>query len=180
MDITIEKTNENPYLQRKEVHGKVSFQGSTPSNKQLADALATKLGAKADAISVKHIFTNFGAQNATFEAHVYPSKELLEKVVRLGKKAKEKLAKGAAAAAAPAAAPAPAAAAPAAPAEAPKVEAKPAEAAKPAEKKEEPKKEAPKKEEKPVEKKAEAPKPAEAAKPVEAKKEEPKKAEAKA
>ena len=176
MDITIEKTNENPYLQRKEVHGKVIFQGSTPSNKQLADALATKLGAKADAISVKHIFTDFGAQNATFEAHVYPSKELLEKVVRLGKKAKEKIAKGAAAAAAPAAAPA-------APAEAPKVEAKPAEAAKPAEKKEEPKKEAPKKEEKPAEKKAEV-KPAEAPKPaekaVEAKKEEPKKAEAKA
>ena len=171
MDITIEKTNENPYLQRKEVHGKVSFQGATPSNKQLADALATKLGAKADAISVKHIFTMFGSQAATFEAHVYPSKELLEKVVRLGKKAKEKIAKGAAAAAAPAAAPAPAAAVQAAPAEAPKVEAKPAE-----------KKEEPKKAEKPAEKKAEkpaeAPKPAEAAKPVEVKKEEPKKAEA--
>ena len=141
MDITIEKTNENQYLQRKEVHGKVSFQGATPSNKQLADALATKLGVKADAISVRHIGTTFGAQNASFEAHVYPSKELLEKVVKLGKKAKEKIAKaaGAAAAAAPAAAPA-------APAEAPKPEVK-KEAPKPAEEKKpvaaEAKKEAP-------------------------------------
>ena len=162
MDITVEKTNENPYLQRKEVHGKVSFTGSTPSNKQFADALATKLGVKADAIAVQHIFTTFGAQAATFEAHVYANKEALDKVVKLGKKAKEKIAKGAAAAATPAAAPA--AAAPAAPAaEAPKAEAKPAEV-----KKEEPKKE--------------APKPAEEKKPAaaEPKKEAPAKAEAKA
>jgi ribosomal protein S24E len=134
MEITIEKTSENPFLQRKEVHGKVSFQGATPSQKQLADALATKLGAKADAIFVAHVFTEFGAQSATFEAHVYPSKEQLDKVVKLGKKAKEKAAK---AAPAPAAAPA---------------EAKPAESPKAEEKKEEPKaeekKEAPKVEEK--------------------------------
>jgi ribosomal protein S24E len=129
MEITIGKTSENPFLKRKEVHGKVGFQGATPSQKQLADALATKLGAKADAIFVAHVFTEFGAQSATFEAHVYPSKEQLDKVVKLGKKAKEKAAK---------AAPAPAAA--------------PAEAAKPEAKKEEPKaeekKEAPKVEEK--------------------------------
>ncbi len=102
MDITINKTNENPYLLRKEVHGKVSFTGATPSQKQLADALATKLNAKADAIFVSHIYTRFGSQAATFEAHIYPSKEQLEKVVRLGKKAKAKLGK---AAPAPAAAP---------------------------------------------------------------------------
>ena len=141
MDITVEKTNENPYLQRKEVHGKVSFTGSTPSNKQFADALATKLGVKADAIAVQHIFTTFGAQAATYEAHVYANKEALDKVVKLGKKAKEKIAKGAAASAAPAAA------APAAPAaEAPKPEVK-KEVPKPAEEKKpaaaEPKKEAP-------------------------------------
>jgi ribosomal protein S24E len=153
MDITISKTNENPFLQRKEVHGEVSFTGATPSQKQLADALATKLGAKADAIFIVHVFTNFGSQKAKFEAHVYPSKEQLEKVVRLGIKAKEK---AAGKAPAPGAAPA---AAPAAPAPAPKAE----------EKKEAPKKEEPKKEEA----KKEAPKP-------EAKKEEPKKAEVKA
>jgi ribosomal protein S24E len=117
MELTIDKTNENPYLQRKEVHGKVSFTGATPSQKQVADALATKLGAKADAMFVAHVFTSFGAQTATFEVHVYPGKEQLEKVVKLGKKAKEKLAK-----AAPAAVPAAAA-----PAEAPKAEEKKAE-----------------------------------------------------
>jgi ribosomal protein S24E len=153
MDITIEKTNENMYLQRKEVHGKVSFQGATPSNKQLADALATKLGVKVDTISVRNISTTFGAQAGVFEAHVYTNKEALDKVVRLGKKAKEKIAK--AAGAAPAAAPAAAApaAAPAPAAEAPKPEVK-----------------------------KETPKPAEEKKPAaaEAKKEAPAKAEAKA
>jgi ribosomal protein S24E len=129
MDITLGKTIENPYLQRKEVHGKLSFTGATPSQKQLADALATKLGVKADVIFVAHLFTTFGAQSGTFEAHVYSSKEQLGKVVKLGKKAKENLAK-----AAPASAPATAPAAPA--------EAKPAEAAKA---------EAPKKEEKKAE-----------------------------
>ncbi len=132
MEITIGKTVENPYLQRKEVHGEVTFTGATPSQKQLAEALAAKLNAKADAIFVVHVYTSFGSQKASFEAHVYPSKEQLEKVVRLGKKAKEKLAGKA---------PAPGAA--------PSAEAKPAPAAAPAapkaeENKEEPKKEAPK------------------------------------
>jgi ribosomal protein S24E len=130
MELTVGKTNENPYLGRKEVYGKVSFQGATPSQKQLADALAQKLGVKADAIFIVHVFTNFGAQAAVFEAHVYSSKDQLNKVVKLGTKAKEKAAKAAAATAAPAAA------------EAPKAEAKPAEAAKA---------EAPKKEEKKAE-----------------------------
>jgi ribosomal protein S24E len=103
MEITVDKTSENPFLQRKEVHGKISFQGATPSQKQVAEALAKKLGAKAEAIFVAHVFTTFGAQSGRFEAHVYPSKEQLEKVVRLGKKAKEKAAK---ASPAPAAAPA--------------------------------------------------------------------------
>lgn len=130
MEISIGKTNENTYLQRKEVHGAVAFTGATPSHKQLADALATKLGAKADAIFIVHVFTNFGTQKAEFEAHVYSSREQLEKVVKLGKKAKEKAAGKPASGASPAAEAKPAATPAAAPAPAPKVE----------EKKEEPKK----------------------------------------
>jgi len=103
MEIQIGKTIENPYLQRKEVHGEVTFTGATPSQKQLADALAAKLGAKADAIFVVHVYTGFGSQKASFEAHVYQSKEQLEKVVRLGKKAREKAGGKQAPAAAPAA-----------------------------------------------------------------------------
>ncbi len=179
MDITIDKTNENPYLSRKEVHGKVSFTGATPSHKQFTDALATKVNAKADAIFVQHVYTRFGSQQATFEAHIYANKEQLGKVVRLGKKAKEKLAKGTAApTAAPAAAPAEAAKPEARPSEKAeeKKEAPAAKAEKPAEKKTEAKPEAKKEEPKPAEKaeaKKEEPKPAEKA---EAKKEEPKKA----
>ncbi|MEM4246888.1 MAG: hypothetical protein QXR48_02455 [Candidatus Woesearchaeota archaeon] len=111
MEITIGKTIENPYFQRKEVHGEITFVGATPSQKQLAEALAAKLGAKAEAVFVVHVYTSFGRQKAKFEAHVYPSKEQLEKIVRLGKKAKEKMAgkaapPGAVPAATPSAAPA--------------------------------------------------------------------------
>ncbi len=176
MEITIEKTAENPYLQRKEVQGEVTFEGATPSQKQIAEALAAKLNAKADAIFIVHVYTGFGSNKARFEAHVYPSKEQLEKVVRLGKKAKEKLAGKPASGAAPAAEAKPA------PAAAPKAEEKkeePRKEAKPAAaetKKEEPKKEAPKKEEKPAEAKKEEKKEAKPAeKPAEAKKEEQKK-----
>ncbi|MEM2916467.1 MAG: hypothetical protein QXT19_03875 [Candidatus Woesearchaeota archaeon] len=109
MEIAIGKTIENPYLQRKEVHGEITFAGATPSQKQLAEALAAKLGAKAEAIFVVHVYTSFGSQKAKFEVHVYPSKEQLEKIVRLGKKAKEKMAGKAA----PGVAPASSAAAPA-------------------------------------------------------------------
>jgi len=135
MELTINKTNENLYLSRKEVYGKVTFQGATPAQKQLADALAQKLGVKADTIFVQHLHTAFGSQSGTYEVHVYSSKEQLDKVVRLGKKAKEKLAKPAApaAGAAPAEAAKPAAAAAdqpksALPADAPKAEEKKAEA----------------------------------------------------
>ncbi len=103
MEIMISKTTENPFLQRKEVQGEIVFEAATPSQKQLIDALATKLNAKADAIFITHIYTGFGVKKARFEAHVYPSREQLEKVVRLGKKAKEKLAGGPAAPAAGAA-----------------------------------------------------------------------------
>lgn len=113
MDITIEKTNENPYLQRKEVQGKITFTGATPSQKQVVDAVATKLNVKPETIFVQHVYTSFGSQSAAFEVHVYATKEQLEKIVRLGKKAKEKLSGKA---------PAPAAA-PVAPAEAKKAEA---------------------------------------------------------
>ncbi|MEM4240144.1 MAG: hypothetical protein QXM31_02620 [Candidatus Woesearchaeota archaeon] len=133
MEVAVESTRENSYLQRKEVFGSVSFTGQTPSQRQLADALAAKLNAKADAIFVVHIYTSFGSQKASFEAHIYPSKEQLDKVVRLGKKAKEKLAGK----------PAPGAAPAAAPVAAPKAEEK--KEAKPAEKPAEPKKEEPKK-----------------------------------
>lgn len=93
MEIVVEKTVDNVYLQRKEVHGKVVFQGATPSHRQFADVLAQKLGVNPETILVQHLYTGFGVQKAGFEAHVYQSKEQLERIARFGKKALEKLGK---------------------------------------------------------------------------------------
>lgn len=138
MELTIDATKENPFVKRKEIKGKISFTGATPAYKQVIDAISAKTGVKPEAINVVHVYTSFGAQTASFEAEVYPNREQLEKYVRLGKKAKEKLAKPA---------PAPAEQKPAETKpekkEAPKPEEKKAEA-KP-EVKAEPKKEEPKK-----------------------------------
>jgi ribosomal protein S24E len=93
MELSIGQKKENALLGRQEVTGTLAFSGTTPSQKQLADELAKKLNVKPDQVFVLHIYTSFGSPSGRFEAHVYESTEQLEKTVRLGKKAKEKLAK---------------------------------------------------------------------------------------
>lgn len=80
MELHVKNDKKNALLHRKEVDGTLSYQGATPSNAQLQEALSKKFGVGVDAIAVKHIYGAFGAQNATFEAHVYDTKENLLKV----------------------------------------------------------------------------------------------------
>lgn len=80
MELHVKQDKKNALLHRKEVDGTISYQGATPSNAQLQEALSKKFGAPTDAIAVKHIYGSFGAQTATFEAHVYDSKEHHDKI----------------------------------------------------------------------------------------------------
>ncbi len=80
MELHVKQDKKNALLHRKEVDGTLSYTGATPSNAQLQEALSKKFNTPADAIEVKHIYGAFGAQNATFTAHVYDSKENLLKV----------------------------------------------------------------------------------------------------
>ena len=93
MEITVETARENPCVQRKEVKGRIVFVGATPSNRQVADALAVKMNVKPEVINMVHIYTSFGSQSAVFEAEVYKDRARLEKFVRIDKKAAEKIAK---------------------------------------------------------------------------------------
>jgi ribosomal protein S24E len=142
MNLKIEKTEEKPLVARKEVSGSLLFEGkATPSNAEVAKAIAAELKADEKTVLVKHIYTGFGKNEAEFEAYVYNSEEDLKKYEPVTKAMKEAAKKSEEAAKAEA--------------EAPKEE-KPAEA--PAEQKKE---EAPaeeKKEEPKEEKKEEAPK----------------------
>jgi len=98
MELTI-KEKTNPLLHRKELTGEITFAGATPSNKQLQEELAKKLGVQAELVAIKHIFGAFGGLKATFEVHVYDTKEQFDKIEP---KKKEKKAEPGAAPAAPA------------------------------------------------------------------------------
>ena len=73
MELKVEKERSTPLLARKRVTAHVSFQGKTPSRKEIRDVIAQKLKAEKDLTIVKHIYTKFGAQDARVIAHVYSS-----------------------------------------------------------------------------------------------------------
>lgn len=93
MEITLTGKKENALLNREEIKGNLAFNGATPSQKEFAAALAKKLNTTPDRIFVVGIHTSFGSTTASFEAHAYKTREDLEKTVRLGKKAVEKVQK---------------------------------------------------------------------------------------
>lgn len=80
MELAVKNEKENSLLGRKEVTGTLAFSEKTPSNKEVAEALAKKFGVPSEQVAVKHIYGSFGGITGTFEAHVYTSKELLLKV----------------------------------------------------------------------------------------------------
>ncbi len=75
MNITINNKTENSLLNRIEVKGRVTFEGVTPSNAQVADALAKAMKAESAQVVMKHIYTRFGHQDANVEAVVYATPE---------------------------------------------------------------------------------------------------------
>ncbi len=97
MELKISHQKENALLQRNEVTASVSFDKATPSNAEVAKALAAKLSATEDVIVVKKIDGGFGSTNATVTAYVYATKEQKAKIEP---KVKAKTAQGAAAPAA--------------------------------------------------------------------------------
>ncbi|RJQ21865.1 30S ribosomal protein S24e [Candidatus Woesearchaeota archaeon] len=79
MELNITTEKKNSLLGRTEVYGTVTFEGATPSNAQVSEALAKKYGKDTDTVVVKHILGKFGGITATFEADVYDTKEQLLK-----------------------------------------------------------------------------------------------------
>ncbi len=146
MKIEITEEKNQPLLERRVVKATLTFQGGTPTRKDVITNMAAQLKVKEELLVLKAIRTVFGRMKAVATVHVYKNKkqvEAVEPAYRLNRgKAKPKKEEK--------------------PAEAPKEEAKPAEEA-PAE--------APK-EEKPAEEAPKEEKPAKEAKPEEAPKEE--------
>ena len=81
MAVKIEKTEEKPLLGRKEVSGKLTFQGkATPSNADVAKEIASELKTDEKLVVMKHIYTGFGTCEAEIEAYVYDTEEDLKKI----------------------------------------------------------------------------------------------------
>lgn len=79
MKLTINEKKDNPFLERTEVNGETEFKGATLSKVQLIEALAQDLKTDAGLIIIKHIYTQFSQQKATFQALVYKSAEAKNK-----------------------------------------------------------------------------------------------------
>jgi len=79
MDITINKEREMPLLSRKRYTMELGFKGSTPSRKQIRDALATKVKADPELVIVKHVYNKFGSEKAKVIANVYSNKDDMKK-----------------------------------------------------------------------------------------------------
>ncbi|HLD39927.1 MAG TPA: hypothetical protein VJB13_02195 [Candidatus Nanoarchaeia archaeon] len=91
MNITINTKHENPLLHRVEVQGVVTFDGATPSNAQMVEALAQQMKTDASHIVLRHIYNKFSKHEAKFEAVSYASADARKKAERLTPQQKKKM-----------------------------------------------------------------------------------------
>ena len=93
MHVEIKEKKHNPFLKRFEITGKVSFEGATPSNAQLSEAIAKEMKAKeAECVVVKHIYYAFSRREADVVAVVYDTIEARKKTEQLTAQERKKLA----------------------------------------------------------------------------------------
>ena len=91
MNITINAKHENPLLHRVEVTGVVAFEGATPSNVQVVEALASQLKTDVHQVVLRHIYNTFSKHEAKFEAVAYASADARKKAERLTPQQKKRL-----------------------------------------------------------------------------------------
>ncbi|MDP3698918.1 MAG: hypothetical protein Q8R47_04990 [Nanoarchaeota archaeon] len=91
MDITITNKHENPLLHRVEVEGVVAFEGATPTNAQVVEALAQQLKADPTTVVLRHIYNKYSKHEAKVEAVVYASVDARKKAERLTPQQKKKM-----------------------------------------------------------------------------------------
>ncbi|MFH0701559.1 MAG: hypothetical protein V2A62_03930 [Candidatus Woesearchaeota archaeon] len=93
MQVDITEKKQNPFLKRTEVKGKVTFEGATPSNVQLGEAIAKEMKAKeVECVVVKQIHTAFSLREANFVAFVYDTVDARKKTEKLTTQERKKIA----------------------------------------------------------------------------------------
>ena len=79
MDIEILKQDEQHLLDRKVIKAALTFEGATPSRKEVLSSLASALKTKEDHLVLKTVRSAFGRTRAVVTAHLYKDKDLLAK-----------------------------------------------------------------------------------------------------
>ena len=85
MEFKITEQKENPLFQRKEITA-VAFTPTSPSKDEIKEVLSKNLKADKDSIRIKKIDGNFGSEEFSITANVYPSKDVLENIEHKSKK----------------------------------------------------------------------------------------------
>lgn len=82
MKLTIQETQEQPSLHRKQVTARLFFQAETPSRQLVADALSEEIGADRGLVVVDTIRTSFGDTSANVLARVYEDEQFMQDLER--------------------------------------------------------------------------------------------------
>ena len=93
MELKITQKTEEPLLSRMKVDGTVEFDAATPSTKDIKNSVAKSLGKTEDLIEVEGIYNTYGDKKASIVCYAYENSEIIGKLRKLGKKAKEKIEK---------------------------------------------------------------------------------------
>ena len=80
MEAKIQKERNNPLLGRKEYVLTLSYEGPTPSRKEVREACVQKLGFNPDLTVVRRTDRRFGKKSINVKVHVYENKERMEQI----------------------------------------------------------------------------------------------------
>lgn len=80
MEVYVEKERHNPLLKRREVYCRLSFEGKTPSRKEVRAKIAGLMNAEPERVVVDYIKTEFGKTEASCYVKIYETVEDLQKI----------------------------------------------------------------------------------------------------
>jgi len=82
LDIQIINEKNNPILNRREIHFKVTHDEATPSRKSIVDKLAATQNSKAGLVYVDSLKTEFGKRETIGYAKIYETAERAKQIER--------------------------------------------------------------------------------------------------
>jgi|SRR3989344_8626308 len=91
MHVSINDKKENILLGRTEVKGKIDFEGATPTNVKVAEAIAHQTKSDIGLVFIHHIHTKFGKEEAAFVAYVYADAAAKKRSTRITSHIRKKI-----------------------------------------------------------------------------------------